>query len=110
MQLPNRLQAYIPPQKLSAYLLSETHAIGKDKARFFRALGFNETNIDLLEQGLLTIAHNAMAQEIVASPHGTKYILEGILHSPSRTSPRIRTIWILETREENPRFVTAYPA
>ena len=45
MQLPNRLQAYIPSEKLSAYLLSETHAVGKAKATFFRALGFNETNI-----------------------------------------------------------------
>lgn len=110
MQLPNGLQAYIPPQKLSAYLLSETHAVGKAKAKFFRALGFNETNISLLEQGLLTIAHGATVQDIVASPHGTKYVLEGVLETPGGTSPRICTIWILETGEEHPRFVTAYPA
>jgi hypothetical protein len=24
--------------------------------------------------------------------------------------PRIRTVWMLETGETNPRFVTAYPA
>ncbi len=110
MQLPNRFQAYIPSQKLSAYLLSETHPVGKDKAKFFRALGFHETNIYLLEQGLLTIAHRATVREVIGSPHGTKYVLEGILHTPDRRSPRIRTIWILETEEENPRFVTAYPA
>lgn len=110
MRLPNCRQAYIPPQKLSAYLLSETHAVGKAKAKFFRALGFNETNTSLLEQGLLTIAHGATAQDVVASPHGTKYILAGVLETPGGTSPRIRTIWILETGEERPRFVTAYPA
>jgi hypothetical protein len=110
MQLPNRTQAYIPPQKLNAYLLSETHAVGKAKATFFRALGFNETNISMLEQGLLSIAHSASVQEVVASPHGTKYVLEGMLETPGGTSPHIRTIWILETGEENPRFVTAYLA
>jgi hypothetical protein len=109
MQLPNHLQAYIPPQKLHAYLLSETHAVGQAKAKFFRALGFNETNVSLLEQGLLAIAHGATVQEVVASPHGTKYVLEGVLETPSGTSPLICTVWIRETGEENPCFVTAYP-
>ena len=49
MQLPNCLQAYIPSEKLSAYLLSETHAVGKAKAMFFHALGFNEANMHVLE-------------------------------------------------------------
>jgi hypothetical protein len=110
MQIPNRLQAYIPSPKLSAYLLSETHAIGKAKAIFPRALGYNETNVHLLEHGLLALAHSATVQEVVSSPHGTKYVIEGLLETPSRASPRIRTVWILETGEENPRFVTAYPA
>jgi len=110
MQLPNRLQAYIPSEKLHAYLLSETHAVGKAKATFSRALGFNETNAHLLEHGLLTLAHSAPVQEIVPSPHGVKYIIEGVIATPSGTAPRIRTVWILETGEENPRLVTAYPA
>ena len=78
MQLPNRLQAYIPSQKLHAYLLSETHAVGKAKATFFRALGFNETNAHLLEHGLLTLAHSAPVQEVIPSPHGVKYVIEGV--------------------------------
>ena len=110
MQLPNRLQAYIPSQKLHASLLSETHAVGKAKATFFRALGFNETNAHLLEHGLLTLAHSAPVQEVIPSPHGVKYVIEGVVETPSGTAPRIRTIWILETGEETPRFVTAYPA
>ncbi len=79
MQLPNCLQAYIPSEKLSAYLRSETHAVGKAKATFFRALGFHETNAHLLEQGLLTLAHSAPVQDVVPSPHGVKYIIEGVL-------------------------------
>jgi hypothetical protein len=68
------------------------------------------SNVHLLEQGLLTLAHSATVQEVVSSPHGTKYVIEGLLDTPSRASPRIRTVWILEAGEETPRFVTAYPA
>ena len=91
-------------------MLSETHAVGQAKAKYFRALGFDETNVHVLEQGLLTIAHNAMVQEVVSSPHGTKYVIDGFLETPRGSSPLLRTVWILETGEENPRFVTAYPA
>jgi hypothetical protein len=80
--------------------LSETHAIGKAKANFFRALGSNEINVHLLEHGLLTLAHSATVQEAVASPLGTKYVIEGLLETPSGASPRIRIVWILETGGE----------
>jgi hypothetical protein len=110
MQLPNRLQAYIPPEKLSAYLLSETHAVGKAKAMFFRALGFNESNMHLLEHGLLTLAQHTPVQEVIPSSRGVKYVIEGALETSRGTAPRIRTVRILETGETNPRFVTAYPA
>jgi len=63
-----------------------------------------------LEHGLLTLAHSAPVQDVVPLPHGVKYIIEGLLEAPSGASPRIRTVWILETGETNPRFVTAYPA
>ena len=49
-------------------------------------------------------------QDVVPSPHGIKYIIEGVLEAPSGAAPRIRTVWILETGETTPRFVTAYPA
>src|SRR5262245_37248952 len=110
MQLPNRLQAYVPSHKLHAYLLSETHAVGKAKATFFRILGFNESNAHLLEQELLTLARSAPVQDVVPSPHGVKYVIEGVIATPGGTPPRICTVWILETGEENPRLVTAYPA
>ena len=110
MQLPNSLQAYIPPEKLTDYLLSETHVVGKAKASFFRRLGFNETNVHLLEHELLTLAHSTPVREVVPSPHGIKYVIEEVIETPNGTAPLICTVWILETEETNPRFVTAYPA
>jgi hypothetical protein len=110
MYLPNRYQAYIPSAKLIDYLLSETHAVGRSKAKFFRLLGFEETTITLLEQGLLNIAQTELIAETVVSPHGSKYIIEGDLQAPIGSSVRIRTVWIIETGEDRARFVTAYPA
>ena len=109
MKLPNCNSVYIPPSKLNEYLLSETHIIGKSKARVFRACGFNEDNVKLFEKGLLNIARNETVSEVISSLHGKKYIIEGFLETPNKTIIKVRTIWVIETKESNPRFVTAYP-
>jgi len=51
MKLANRKDAYIPSSRLYDYLLSETHPIGRWKAWFFRALGFDETNVSGIGTG-----------------------------------------------------------
>jgi hypothetical protein len=56
------------------------------------------------------IAVSNEAADIVSTPFGTKYRIDGELITPSGIKARIRTIWILETGEELPCFVTAYPA
>jgi hypothetical protein len=55
--LPNRATAFIQPQKLTGYLLSETHEIGQSKAKLLRTFGFNDNNVELLQQELLKIAY-----------------------------------------------------
>lgn len=109
MKLPNREQAYIPSTKLSGYLLSETHSVGRSKAKLLRSVGFNEANVDLLKQGLIAIAHSEDVKEVISSSHGVKYIIEGLLQTPFGNSIKIRTFWIIEKGQERPRFVTAYP-
>jgi len=52
MKLPNSEKAYIPPIKLTAFFLSETHAVGRSKARLFRSLDFNENNVSLLRDSI----------------------------------------------------------
>ena len=79
MKLPNRENAYIPPPKLIGYLLSETHSVGESKAQFWRAVGFDETSVEMLERGLIAIVHSQDVKEVVPSPHGVKYIIEGAL-------------------------------
>ncbi len=109
MQIPNNANAYVPFEKLVGYLLSETHAVGKSKARLFRESGFDETNIAQLERELRNIAQNENVEDIIHSPYGTKYVIDGSMKTPKGGVVRIRTGWIIETGRDNPRFVTAYP-
>jgi len=41
--------------------------------------------------------------------YGTKYIINGNLKTPSGKELNVKTIWIIDTGQEIPRFVTAYP-
>jgi hypothetical protein len=107
--LPNAEDAYISPEKLTDYLLSETHAVGKSKASFFRAHGYNDDNLQLLEQDLLSVPRYNEINGQITSPHGTKYIARGVLETPRGTAVTVNTVWIVERSDERPRFVTAYP-
>jgi hypothetical protein len=109
MKLPNRERAYIPSLKLYDYLLSKTHPVGRWKARFFRALGFDVTNVDVLKQQLIAIAHSEDVKDVMPSEYGTKYVIEGSLQIPAGGFVRVQTVWIIETGQDYPRFVTAYP-
>lgn len=107
--LPNVENAYIPREKLTDYLLSETHVVGKSKARFFRAHGYNEDSLNLLERNLLSVPRYNEVDEQVTSTHGTKYVVNGALQTPRGTTITVTTVWIVESLDKRPRFVTAYP-
>jgi hypothetical protein len=109
LKLPNNHRAEVNLQKLLDYLLSETHPVGKSKAKYLRSFGFNNANVELLKQGLITIAQAEDVKEAISSPHGVKYVIDGPLQTPVRTFIKLRTIWIIEKGEEVPHFITAYP-
>ena len=110
MKLPAGEAAYVPKQKIAEYLLSLNHPIGYAKAIFFREIGYNDSNIELLEEALLCIARHAEVLEIEKTAYGSKYVLEGPIRSPLNMIRTIRTIWIVEPNQPRPRFITAYPA
>ncbi len=109
MKLPNCENAYIQPSKLKDYLLSETHVVGRAKAKFLRSFGFDETNINLLEQELLAIAQSQEVSVVAASPHGIKYVIDGSLKTPLGNIINMKTVWIVDKGQDRPRFVTAIP-
>ena len=109
MKLPNSKNAYVPKEKLSKYLLSETHPVGKSKAKFFRKLGFDETNVDKLEQILLSIARTNEVENIKEMPYGVNYAIHGVINLSGNETVSIKTVWFIEHGKDRPRFVTAIP-
>ena len=109
MKLPNNESAYVQQPKIVSYLLSEAHSVGKSKAKFFRSLGFDEFNTELLIQGLLNIARSYDVTETLKTIHGTKYVIVGDLHTPSDRTVTILTVWIVDAGTGAPRFITARP-
>ena len=109
MELPYKSKAHVPLEKITDYLLSETHAVGKSKARYFRSYGYDNRHASQLANGLLAIAQNAQMANSERSPYGTKYTLDGQLETPKGVMILVRTIWIVEKGQDAPRFVTAYP-
>lgn len=109
MKLSFRQNAYIPREKLTKYLLSETHPVGSSKARFFRSLGFDETNTDKLTESLLRISQENDVKEARNLLYGTNYVIDGKMETPSGRVAMITTVWFIKTGQTRPRFVTAYP-
>jgi hypothetical protein len=107
--LPNRENAFIELPKLTDYLLSESHAVGKSKAKFFRELGFNQENVAILEKELLNYPYFHYVTECIITVHGINYVIVGTLNSPNGKIVNILTVWIIDVGQENPRFVTARP-
>lgn len=97
-------------RKLLDYLLSQTHPVGRSKAKFFRGVGFDEKSIETLEQGLVRIAQSGEVRETTPTPHGTKRVIDGILDTPGGSQVTLRTVWIEDEQGEVLRLVTAYPA
>jgi len=109
VRLPQWESAWVHPSKLTDYLLSETHEEGAGKAAFLRSVGFSESNADLLEAGLLAIAHEEEVARTEVTPYGVKYVVYGTMHAPDGEIIELLTVWSIDAGQESPRLVTAYP-
>ncbi len=108
-RIPNVERAVIDDRKLADYLLATGHPFGRGKARFFFGLGFRRGEIDQLREAL---RDHAAANPVATSEEtefGSKYVVEGPLVAPDGREVGIRAVWFVESGEEAPRFVTAYP-
>ena len=110
MKLPNSENALVPADKLENYLPSEVHPVGRTKALFLKNLGYDNTDAGALARDLLAIAHEEDVSDVQSSEYGTKYIIDGMIHTPIGSTVAMRTVWIVETDNPQPRLVTAYPA
>jgi len=109
MNLPNVDDVEIAREKITDYLLNPRHPDGAGKAAFFAAQGFTAEEWHVLADAFRRLAASFPVAKQLDSPHGTKYIVEDALTTPSGKTPLIRTVWIVDRGADRPRLVTAYP-
>lgn len=109
MPIPNAHLAFVPPEKLSDYLLNVAHAIGGSKARWFISLGYDPIDPAELEADLLGIVRSSSNFVAQQTQFGVKYIVRGWINAPNGSRASLRTVWITVVGMPEPRFVTAYP-
>lgn len=108
-RLPNAEKAIIEAEKLSGYVLSTTHPVGRFKVAVFRKLGYSAGNWKEFERSLRELIFTNDALEVEESQYGRKFMVEGSFGGPSGNTMQIVTVWVILKGEGVPRFVTAYP-
>ncbi len=108
MKIQNADRAHIPREKLQDYVLSESHPVGRFKAKFFRSLGFERTDWRALKVEILSLLDNE-AKEKERTEYGQKYEVRGTIQGPSGKRADLVSVWIILEGEDFPRFITAYP-
>lgn len=108
--MPNNKDAMVGADKISDYLLNDTHGQGKHKAAFFKSFGFSANSPKIFTEALKIHAIERELANINDSPFGKKYHLECIIKTPDDRNPCVVTVWIIENGSDQPRLITAYPA
>ena len=108
MGLPRSEQARIDQRKISNYLLSPTHPVGRHKHRFFLSVGFSSDRAEDLVATIRQVAQEGVVRGERATRYGRKYIVDGRLAAPIG-GIGVRTVWIVREGGRVPQFVTAFP-
>ena len=109
MTLPHLGNAFVPPEKLTNYLLDEDHPKGRAKSEFFRRFGYTLAKESELAAALLNhVRENGIVKE-APSPFGMRYIAEGPIDGADGRRPNVRSVWFVEHGSTSPRLISAYP-
>jgi len=109
MRLPGVAKVFISQEKICDYLLSLSHPVGGPKARFFRGFGFVPEKWEALAESLKAICENYEVKESSETPFGKRFVIDGVLTTPDKRNPMIRTVWFIHNGESHSHFVTAFP-
>ena len=90
------------------HLLSNTHPVGRFKARVFGALGFDEPMAGAFVAEVRRIASTSEVSEVQDIAFGRTYPVPGELRGPVGAA-RVLTVWIQEPGQEDIRLVTVRP-
>jgi hypothetical protein len=111
VKLRNAHLAVVDRGKVLEYLLNEAHPDNGGKAQFFTSLSFSREEPERLMKALREVAEQGKVIKSAVSLHGEKYVVDGWLsaHTQEGRAWSVRTVWIIDSGEDAPRLVTAYP-
>ena len=109
MKFPGADRAIVSAEKVRDFLLSPVNPRARGKSAFFQALGFNISNWETLRSALLDIARSVEANPGQKSEFGAKYEVRAIITGPAGRQAVIKTVWIVDAGDDQPRFITAHP-
>ena len=107
-RLPNCDRAILDIRKIEDYCLNPAHPRGRHKARLFReCLGITRSDSAWLRDVLMDAVRFNDAVEVATDAFGKRWRVDAPV---SRHGNRIviRTVWIVRTGEDAPRFVTCW--
>jgi hypothetical protein len=107
--LPNYSSAVILREKLEGYVLNSQHPEGQHKARVFKsALGFEQTDWQLLEKAILDELPYNDAGQVNKGPWGDKYVVVLPITGLNGNTVNVITAWIIRPKTDYPSLITTY--
>ena len=109
--LPNAAQAWVPPAKMTRFLLDFTNRIAVDKRRphQFTAMGYHMGNLEALERDRILVAQTYPVVKVDQVGDGITYTVDGEIVAPNGQTRTIRTEWIIRYGASRPQLTTAFP-
>jgi hypothetical protein len=107
MRFPHSDEAILDIRKIEDYCLNPAHPRGRHKARVFReALDLHRTDASWFAV-LLEAARSGEALQVGEDAWGTYWRLDATVRRQGKTAV-VRTIWIVRTGYDVPRFVSCW--
>jgi hypothetical protein len=107
--LPHADHAIVDEAKICNDLLSDTHPLGRFKARFFRSPGYTVESWIRLRDDLLHHGQTGKVQRIENSSYEMKVVISATMKGPNGAARPFRTVWLILDHSRQPRLVTAFP-
>jgi hypothetical protein len=106
--LPNWDRAILDLRKLEQYCLDPGHPRGRHKARVFRnSLGITRGDAAWLRAELLSGLRENAAIQMAADAFGARWRVDISITRQIRTNV-VRIVWIQESENDSPRFLTCW--
>ena len=107
-RLPHGNRAILNVRKLEDYCLSASHPRGRHWARVFgETLDFQRSDAPWLRDVLLEAARSGQASHFTTDAWGSHWRLDATIRRHGKSAV-VRTIWIVRSGEDVPRFVTCW--